>query len=526
MNNPHENDSKASHSQPREHSHKEIMVIMSGLMTGILLAALDQTVVSTALKSIVEEFNGLSHYTWVVTAYLLTSTAVTPLYGKVSDIYGRRPVYIFSIVTFLLGSFLAGAATSMTQLIAFRALQGVGAGGLFALSFIIIGDIVSPRDRGKYQGLFGAVWGVSSVAGPLLGGFFADRGEILGVTGWRWIFYINLPFGIIALLVTMAVLHVPRPNLKHRIDYLGALFMVISVTALLLGISVTGPTDGWLHPYTLAYFTGAIVFALLFLWWESKVDEPILPLRLFRNHTFSLTSAIAFVIGAGMFGAIVLLPLYMQVNLQYTPSEAGIRLLPMTLGIVSMAITSGRLISKTGKYKRFPVAGLIVLMVAVVLFTTIHRDMPYWQLAIYSMIMGMGVGLAMQTIVIALQNDVEYRDMGVATSSNTFFRSLGASFGTAIFGTVLTDRFITEISGSLPAGTTQDSVAAVTENTQLIATLPVEVQSVIFDSFDRAFSFVFWIALPIIVIGFLLTIRLREKPLREGIDRSASEAAG
>lgn len=499
---------------------------MSGLMTGILLAALDQTVVSTALKSIVEEFNGLSHYTWVVTAYLLTSTAVTPLYGKVSDIYGRRPVYIFSIVTFLLGSFLAGAATSMEQLIAFRALQGVGAGGLFALSFIIIGDIVSPRDRGKYQGLFGAVWGVSSVAGPLLGGFFADRGEILGVTGWRWIFYINLPFGIIALLVTLAVLHIPRPNLKHRIDYLGALYMVISVTALLLGISVTGPTDGWLHPYTLAYFAAAIVFALLFLWWETKVDEPILPLRLFRNHTFSLTSAIAFVIGAGMFGAIVLLPLYMQVNLQYTPSEAGIRLLPMTLGIVSMAILSGRLISKTGKYKRFPVAGLIILMIAVVLFTTIQRDMPYWQLALYSMIMGMGVGLAMQTIVIALQNDVEYRDMGVATSSNTFFRSLGASFGTAIFGTVLTDRFITEIAGSLPAGTSQDSVAAVTENTELIATLPIAVQSIIFDSFDRAFSFVFWIALPIIVIGFLLTIRLREKPLREGIDRSASEAAG
>ena len=526
MNNPQESDSKASHSQPREHSHKEIMVIMSGLMTGILLAALDQTVVSTALKSIVEEFNGLSHYTWVVTAYLLTSTAVTPLYGKVSDIYGRRPVYIFSIVTFLLGSFLAGAATSMEQLIAFRALQGIGAGGLFALSFIIIGDIVSPRDRGKYQGLFGAVWGVSSVAGPLLGGFFADRGEILGVTGWRWIFYINLPFGIIALLVTMAVLHVPRPNLKHRIDYLGALYMVVSVTALLLGISVTGPTDGWLHPYTLAYFTGSIVFALLFLWWESKVDEPILPLRLFRNHTFSLTSAIAFVIGAGMFGAIVLLPLYMQVNLQYTPSEAGIRLLPMTLGIVSMAILSGRMISKTGKYKRFPIAGLIVLIVAVVLFTTIQREMPYWQLAIYSMIMGMGVGLAMQTIVIALQNDVDYRDMGVATSSNTFFRSLGASFGTAIFGTLLTNRFITEISGTLPAGTTQDSVAAVTENTRLIATLPRDVQLVIFDSFDRAFSFVFWVALPIIVIGFLLTTRLREKPLKEGIDRGTNEAAG
>ena len=499
---------------------------MSGLMTGILLAALDQTIVSTALKSIVEEFNGLSHYTWVVTAYLLTSTAVTPLYGKVSDIYGRRPVYIFSILTFLLGSFLAGAATSMSQLIAFRAIQGIGAGGLFALSFIIIGDVVSPRDRGKYQGLFGAVWGVSSVAGPLLGGFFADQGEILGVTGWRWIFYINLPFGIIALLVTSSVLHIPRPNLKHAIDYLGAIFMVLAVTGMLLGISVTGPTDGWTHPYTLAYFAAAVIFTALFIWWESRVEEPILPLRLFKNHTFSLTSIIAFIIGAGMFGAIVLLPLYMQVNLQYTPSEAGIRLIPMMLGIVSMAITSGRLISKTGKYKRFPVIGLVVLMIAMLLFTTINKDMPYWQLALYAMLMGMGVGLSMQTIVIALQNDVDYRDMGVATSSNTFFRSLGASFGTAIFGTVLTNRFVSEIKGSLPVGAPAESISAVTENTEIIQTLPTEIQEVVFSSFDRAFSLVFWIALPLIAAGFILTTRLREKPLREGIDRSASEAAG
>ena len=499
---------------------------MSGLMTGILLAALDQTIVSTALKSIVEDFNGLEHYTWVVTAYLLTSTAVTPLYGKISDIYGRRPVYLFAIGTFLLGSLLAGAAASMTQLILFRAIQGIGAGGLFALSFIIIGDIVSPRERGKYQGLFGAVWGVSSVAGPLLGGFFADQGEILGVTGWRWIFYINIPFGIIALLVTSSVLHIPRTNVKHAIDYVGALFMVIGVAAILLAISVTGPVDGWLHPYTLSYFAVAILFTALFIWWEAKVEEPLLPLRLFKNHTFSLTSAIGFIIGAGMFGAIVLLPLYMQVNLQYTPSEAGIRLIPMMLGIVAMAVTSGRLISKTGKYKRFPVAGMVVLMLAMLLFTTINKEMPYWQLAIYAMLMGMGVGLSMQTIVIALQNDVEYRDMGVATSSNTFFRSLGASFGTAIFGTVLTNRFVSEVEKSLPAGSAPDAISGVTENTAIIATLPDEIQQLIFTSFDRAFSLVFWIALPLIAIGFLLTTRLRERPLRESIDRGMSEAAG
>ena len=302
--------------------------------------------------------------------------------------------------------------------------------------------------------------------------------------------------------------------------------MIVGVTAILLAVSVTGPTDGWLHPFTLTYFMTAIIFTALFIWWESRVSEPLLPLRLFKNHTFSLTSAIGFIIGAGMFGAIVLLPLYMQVNLQYTPSEAGIRLIPMMLGIVSMAITSGRLISKTGTYKRFPVIGMVVMMTAMLLFTTINKEMPYWQLAIYAMLMGMGVGLSMQTIVIALQNDVDYRDMGVATSSNTFFRSLGASFGTAIFGTVLTNRFVSEINSNLPAGSAPEAIAGVTENTEIISTLPGEVQEVIFTSFDQAFSLVFWIALPLIVIGFLLTTRLRERPLRESIDRNVSEAAG
>jgi len=513
-----------------EFSHKEIMTVVAGLMTGILLAALDQTIVSTALKSIVEDFNGLSNYTWVVTAYLLTSTAVTPLYGKISDIYGRRPVYIFAILTFLLGSFLAGAAISMNQLIAFRAIQGIGAGGLFALSFIIIGDIVSPRERGKYQGFFGAVWGLSSVAGPLLGGYFADQAEIFGITGWRWIFYINLPFGILALIVTASVLHIPRANLNHSIDYLGAITLIAGVTALLLGISVTGPSDGWTHPFTLSYFAAAILFSAIFIWWESKTAEPLLPLRLFKNHTFALTSLIGFIIGAGMFGAIVLLPLYMQVNLQYTPSEAGIRLIPMMLGIVSMAITSGRLISRTGKYKKFPVAGMIIMATSIALFTTINKEMPYWQLAIYAALMGMGVGLSMQTIVIALQNDVSHQDMGVATSSNTFFRSLGASFGTAIFGTVLTNQFLSNIRSQVPADSSNEliesAIAGVTENTALIATLPTEIQSVIFASFDLAFSRVFWVALPLIIIGLILTLQLREKPLRESIDRSGSEVAG
>jgi len=297
----------------KEHSHREIMIILGGLMTGMLLAALDQTIVSTALKSIVEDFNGLDHYTWVVTAYLLTSTASTPLYGKISDLYGRRIVFQFAIVTFLIGSLLAGASQNMTQLIATRALQGVGAGGLMALTFVIIGDIVPPRERGRYQGYFGAVWGLSSVAGPLLGGFFSDHATILGVTGWRWIFYINIPFGIAALAITSAVLHIPKIKREHSIDYLGAFLLVASVTSTLLSVSVYGPQDGWSDSHTLFYLAIGLLLGAIFVWWEARATEPIIPLKLFKNHTFTLTSILGAIIGAGMFGAIVMLPLYMQV---------------------------------------------------------------------------------------------------------------------------------------------------------------------------------------------------------------------
>ena len=266
-----------------EHTHKEILLIMAGLMTGLLLAALDQTIVSTALKNIVEEFNGLNHYTWVVTAYLLTSTAATPLYGKISDLYGRRPVFQFATVTFLIGSALAGAAQNMTQLIATRALQGLGAGGLMALTFVIIGDIVPPRERGRYQGYFGAVWGLSSVAGPLSGGYFSDHASILGITGWRWIFYINLPFGILALVVTSLVLHIPKQRREHKIDYLGAALVVAAVVAILIALSVLGPENGWRDGLTVSTLVLGIAFVILYILWEKKAVEPILPLNLFKN---------------------------------------------------------------------------------------------------------------------------------------------------------------------------------------------------------------------------------------------------
>lgn len=511
--------------QSKEHTHKEILVIMGGLMTGLLLAALDQTIVSTALKNIVEEFNGLNHYTWVVTAYLLTSTASTPLYGKISDLYGRRPVFQFAIVTFLIGSALAGAAQNMTQLIATRAIQGLGAGGLMALTFVIIGDIIPPRERGRYQGYFGAVWGLSSVAGPLLGGYFSDHSQILGITGWRWIFYINIPFGILSLVVTSLVLHIPFQKRDHKIDYLGALFMVTGVTSILLTVSVYGPQNGWTDSRTIIYLLLGLVLTGLFLWQETRASEPILPLRLFKNHTFSLTSILGAVIGAGMFGAIVMLPLYMQVVKGYSASDAGLKLIPLMLGIVTTSIFSGKMISKHGHYKRFPIVGTFLMTIGILAMTRLEIDTPYWQISIYAVIVGMGLGLSMQTIVIALQNSVELSDMGVATSSNTFFRSLGSVFGTAFFGAILTNRLAHYLAASGLKGGGETSI---TNNTALIKKLPPEVQSTILESFVKSFHFVFYTAAPVTALGFALALMLKEVPLRTHGDYSKAreEAAG
>ena len=523
---------------PKSLTHKEIMFVLSGLMVGLLLAALDQTIVSTALKSIVEDFDGLTHYTWVVTAYLLTSTASTPLYGKISDLYGRRPVFQFAIITFLIGSFAAGAATSMEQLIAFRAVQGLGAGGLMSLTFVIIGDIVSPRERGKYQGYFGGVWGLSSVAGPLLGGYFSDHAQILGVTGWRWIFYINLPFGIAALIITSISLHIPKVKREHSIDYLGALLLVSGVSALLLGISVYGPQDGWQTSKTLITLVGALALILLFIFQESRAKEPILPLALFKNHTFSVTSFMAFIIGAGMFGAIIMLPLYLQIVKGDSATSAGLKLIPFMIGIVTMSIVSGKLITKHGHYKRFPIIGLALMTVGLAMLSTLTETTAFWKLAIYAILVGAGLGLSMQTIVIALQNSVEFRDLGVATSANTFFRSIGATMGVALFGTVYASRLahnlpieIEKVRASNPAalvGATPEKFEALKENTAVLQSFTPELQAGIVHAFVNSFHVVFLAAVPITIIGFLVAFILRETPLRTGAGHQAAkeEAAG
>ena len=519
-------------------THKEIMIVLSGLMTGMLLAALDQTIVSTALKNIVEDFNGLNHYTWVVTAYLLTSTASTPLYGKISDLYGRRPVFQFAIITFLIGSLLAGASQNMTQLIFTRALQGVGAGGLMALTFVIIGDIVSPRERGKYQGYFGAVWGLSSVAGPLLGGFFSDHATILGITGWRWIFYINIPFGILALVITSAVLHIPKVKREHKIDYFGALILVLAVTSVLLATSVYGPENGWTDSRTLTVFGLGLFLTLAFLWQETRAKEPILPLRLFKNHTFSLTSVLGFIIGAGMFGAIVMLPLYLQVVKGNSATAAGLKLIPLMLGIVSMSIFSGKRITTTGKYKIFPIVGSAVMTLGLILMSTLNETTSFGVLSIYAILVGAGLGLSMQTIVIALQNSVDFQDMGIATSSNTFFRSLGGAFGTAIFGTIFSNRIAYYLQDNIASLQSTDpqsltgfdpaKLEQITTNTSIITTLPPTIRDTVLHSFAQTFHVVFLAAAPITFIGFVLAFFLKQKPLQSSTAHHAAktEAAG
>lgn len=517
------------------------MIILSGLMTGMLLAALDQTIVSTALKTIVIDLHGLNEYTWVVTAYLLTSTASTPLYGKISDLYGRRITFQFAIVTFLVGSLLAGLSQNMTELIATRALQGLGAGGLMALTFVIIGDIVPPRERGKYQGYFGAVWGLSSVAGPLLGGFFSDHHQILGITGWRWIFYINLPFGILALVITSAVLHIPKIKREHSIDYFGALILILGVTSILLAIAVYGPEYGWADTRTIVYLVVGLVLAVAFVLWEEKAKEPILPMRLFKNHTFSLTSALGAVIGAGLFGAIIMLPLYLQIVKGDTATAAGLKLIPLMLGIVAFSIFSGKRITTHGRYKIYPVLGTAVMTVGILSMTTLTRTTPYWQLSIYAIIVGAGLGLSMQTIVIALQNSVDYRDMGVATSANTFFRSLGSVFGSAIFGAVLNNRLTHYMHSGFINLAHKDPTVMATINTSpagitnMIAnpkSVPLIVHNTAMDAYVNAFHIVFFSAAPITALGFVLALTLREIPLRttheavEAREEAAGEAVG
>lgn len=512
-------------------NRQQIRLLMFGLMTGMLLAALDQTIVGTALPTIVGELGGINHYSWVVTAYLLASTASTPLYGKMADLYGRRPVFLFSIGTFLVGSLLAGLSQNMTQLIITRGIQGLGAGGLLTLAFTIISDVVSPRERGRYQGLFGAVFGISSVAGPLVGGYFAE-------TDWRWIFYINVPLAILAIVVCYHVMRlIPFERRDHSIDWLGAGLLVAGVSSLLLALSWGGNEYAWGSGLIIGLFVVGVVLGVLFVLQEARVAEPILPLRLFRSATFALANSALLVIGLVMFGSIIFIPLYLQIVKGASPTRSGLLMLPMMAGIIITSILTGRAMTRIGRYKWFPVAGSVTLLVGMFLFTRLEVSTSLWVAFGFMVVIGVGLGLCMQSLILAVQNAVSVRDLGAGTSSATFFRSLGGSFGVAILGTVLSSRLASGLADRLPGAIAQlppqeQAAVAASGGTSIsindpatILALPGPVRAAIQGAFVDALDMVFLTAGLIAIVAVVVTLALPNTQLRGAGPQGATGGA-
>jgi EmrB/QacA subfamily drug resistance transporter len=526
-----------------ELSHRQIMTILSGLMAGMFLAALDQTIVATSIRTIADDLQGLSVQAWVTTAYLITATISTPLYGKLSDLYGRRPFFLAAISIFVLGSALSGFATSMTQLAAFRAFQGLGAGGLFSLALTIIGDIVPPRERAKYQGYFLAVFGTSSVLGPVIGGFLAGQDTIIGVTGWRWVFLVNVPLGIFALLVVRRSLHLPHTRRDHRIDWPGALALIVGLVPLLL-IAEQGRDWGWTSGAAIAcYLIGALGIAA-FIWDQSRYgDDALIPLRLFRGRTFGLGSLLNFILGMGMFGGLAALPLYLQIVKGVSPTKAGLLLIPLTFGIMGGSIISGQIISRTGRYKKFPIIGTGLLVVALAGLGQIGVETPLGVTMLLSAVFGIGLGFNMQPLTLAVQNAVPPQDMGVATSSATFFRQMGGTLGTAVFLSLLfstvgdriaaafrTDAATPAFQAALKdpqvlADPTNRRVAAAITNggglpkgalddTSFLSKLDDRLARPFLEGFTSSMGLVFTTAAVVVLVAFVIVFFLPEEKLR------------
>jgi EmrB/QacA subfamily drug resistance transporter len=530
-------------------THRQIMLVLVGLMSGMFLSALDQSVVGSAMRTIADDLQGLELQAWATTAYLITSTVTTPLYGKLGDIFGRRRLFIFAIAAFVIGSVAAAFSGTMYELAAWRAFQGVGAGGLFTLSLTILADIVPPRERARYQGMFMAVFGVSSVLGPLIGGLFADINSFLFIDGWRWIFLINLPIGIGALLMVVSFLHVPHTPRKSKIDWAGSAAIIVAVVPFLL-VAEQGRDWGWTSSMSISMYVTGIIGIVAFILIERKMgDDAILPLKLFKSVTFSMSTGIGVIVGVGMFGGMMTLPLILQIVKGASPTEAGLLMIPMTIGLMIASMSSGIITGKTGKYKIFMVVGTAMMTVSYVYLGQMTYDWEIWQISIGMVVMGLGLGQLMQTLTIAAQNAVEPRDIGVATSSATFFRQIGGTTGVAVMlsllfaslsergawigeeikkAVTLNPALLTQPENAiLQQAGTSGIAELVNKDSSFLQTISPEIANPILVAFTEAGTTVFLAAAAVTAVGFVLSLFVKEVPLRDvsGVAAKAEEEA-